>query len=705
MRLLITILLLIAFSMVTKAQDYFNYAAGKPVITSWDSKSAMRITDGYITTVGGVRLIQDEQFIEIDLTAEFLIGGAHLFLDTRNIMPLDNFVFQYRKDEQWIDIPGAAFTNNYKTRIRIVFDSQLSTSAIRMTFNSSGKFGIAELQIWGEKVPGIPYGVDIEDAKPFEAEKHWICVNQVAYNLDAPKFFTVPTAKSNLIFEIIEEESGKVVFKGRLINKKGDFSDFNPKEPLRSEYSIRLSGDGLPDAESFPFRIGNHAIQEMAYQSAVDFMNDSRSMVGTHSSAYGGSPWRDGTYYTYEVPSMVMLYLSNPEIFEKMEVTMDWEKEKDLVFADNFQPTKEPNDRYALETVRRYYTEIPRPKSNAPDLLQCIQYGIGWFLLQPVTADPSGDPEGWKMHGQTIEQFAYFLYAYPKFEQYIEKSLYNRVLDSTLIWWDKAGLFDLITKVGGGKGRHCPGHSILPNLLMYEVAKRERLSVTSKFLMAAQNMTRWIIDEADWNDPRFMKGQRMSEQKLVTGLSLFQLNYPNEVPGGLKQKLEEWAEVVVTHSHNMWDFRRFDMDENWTLPGFNEAGNIIGFPACALGVAMTLQEGKLKERLVALGYSHFDNMYGRNPLNAHCANHADLGLMGVDSGWPYRFRYDVCARLETVRGSLSSLPGTEMYPFNPNGKPRHPEGWTPYNACWNVSLTFLNFYENFSDFKVFKNLD
>jgi len=55
-----------------------------------------------------------------------------------------------------------------------------------------------------------------------------------------------------------------------------------------------------------------------------------------------------------------------------------------------------------------------------------------------------------------------------------------------------------------------------------------------------------------------------------------------------------------------------------------------------------------------------------------------------------------------ISGSLSSLPGSEMYPFNPNGKPRHGEGWTAYNANWNVSLAYLNFYEGVSSVSVLK---
>ncbi len=57
-----------------------------------------------------------------------------------------------------------------------------------------------------------------------------------------------------------------------------------------------------------------------------------------------------------------------------------------------------------------------------------------------------------------------------------------------------------------------------------------------------------------------------------------------------------------------------------------------------------------------------------------------------------------------TRGSLSSSPGTEMYPFNPAGRHRHPEGWTAYNAAWNVSLAYLNFFENGENTTILKTL-
>ena len=186
-------------------------------------------------------------------------------------------------------------------------------SAIRLRTDNETTFGIVEWQLWGRDVPPMPHDLEIKEPEEFQAEEHWVCVNQVAYNLGQPKGFTVPTAKSNLPFTIREKSSGEVVYKGHLQDGKGDFTDFNPNSP-EEEYIIHLEGEGLPAGASFPFRIGKHAIQEMAYRPSVEFFNDARSMVGSHPSAYGGTAWRDGCYYTYEVPSMVLLYLSNPTL-------------------------------------------------------------------------------------------------------------------------------------------------------------------------------------------------------------------------------------------------------------------------------------------------------------------------------------------------------------------------------------------------------
>ncbi|WP_298239002.1 cellulase N-terminal Ig-like domain-containing protein [uncultured Algibacter sp.] len=702
---IITFFLISIISVISQnAQTYVNYAEGKSIKTTTKKKNLQKLNDGNLST-GSVRINPKRKVytVSMDLTAEFKIGGVHLYMDAKGILPIRDFALQYTLGKEWVDIPEAVIIDNFSSRKAIVFNQPISMSAIRIVTSNPVTFGLVEWQVWGENVPAIPYQVEEKVPEPFVAKKHWICVNQVGYNLGASKGFTVPTAKTDLPFSIIEKSSEKEVYKGKLKDRKGYFSDFNPKDSKGKEYVIQLEGDGLGKATSYPFEIGEHLLQKMAYQPSVDFFNDARSIMGTHPSAYGGTAWRDGTYYTHEVPSMVMLYLSNPKVFDKMPVTMSWEKEKTKITSKDFKHIKDYKDDDPMFEAKGYYTDLPRLKcNNTPDLIQSIRFGVGWNLMNPYSADPSGDPLGKQLHPQTIEQFAYFLYGYPAYKKYIGKEFYNQVLDSTVKWWGKSGLFKVITKIGNPKGRHAPGHSIMPNLLMYEVAKRENLANAETYLKAAQDQTQWMLDNVDWNNPKFTKGQRMSEHKTIQGLAHFQYYYPELAPKGLQQKLVDWAEKAVSLSHNMWDFRKFD-EENYTLPGYNEAGNIIAFPACGLSVALTLEDGELKDRLVELAYAHYDNFMGRNPQNASSINHPDLGFEGVDVAWPFPDkRKDICARLEITRGSLSSLPGSEMYPFNPKGSPRHGEGWTAYNAGWNLTIAYLNLFEGVKSSKLLK---
>ncbi len=67
------------------------------------------------------------------------------------------------------------------------------------------------------------------------------------------------------------------------------------------------------------------------------------------------------------------------------------------------------------------------------------------------------------------------------------------------------------------------------------------------------------------------------------------------------------------------------------------------------------------------------------------------GFTGIERGWPKSYKDDICARLELCRGSISSCPGSEMFPFNPEGAYRHPEGWVNYGAAWCLSLAYFQF--------------
>ncbi|MBV7532526.1 hypothetical protein [Chitinophaga sp. sic0106] len=542
---------------------------------------------------------------------------------------------------------------------------------------------------------GLAAGGPVAAQTSFTPDAHWVCVNQTGYNTNAPKRFTVPTALQGTVsFYITAEGDNTPLFKGTASNGLGDFTAFTPTD-TRKRYVIHAQGGSLPEGVSYPFSVAPYQLERAGFLPSVWFMNDSRSMTGTHHSAYGGCPWRDGTYYSYEIPSLIWMYLSNPKVYTELPATISYDSLKAMVLSADYKPTKERNDESALAATKKYFTTIEKPLGKrVPDVIMDLHWGLGYYMVNPETQDPSGDPLPKQLHPQTLAQFAYFLYACPELQQWFSQKYYRQVLDFTLNNWQKIGLLDIQREVGTTKGRHAPGFSVLPNLLMYEVARREQLPDAAKFMQAAYNQTAWIIDSLSLQVPLNTKGQRMSEYNLMTGLATFQLQYPDKAPAGLQQKITEWADVAISRSENAWDFRRYDLDSNWTVPEMNEVGNVAGFPASALLAAAVIKDAGKKARLEQLAFSHFDNLYGRNPLNVHAAHHPEMGFTGISKGYPRGYHENVTARLELCRGTISCVPGTEMYPFNPTGKDRHLEGWVNHNTAWNVSLAVLNWYDN-----------
>jgi hypothetical protein len=432
--------------------------------------------------------------------------------------------------------------------------------------------------------------------------------------------------------------------------------------------------------------------------------------VGTHPSAYGGCPWRDGTYYSFEVPSLVCLFLNEPEAILRMPREINYAKEQAKVLATNFAtkvfvPTT--GDSGFAAALQRYYRDLAPPlRSDTPDALQCVHFGLGVTLERPVTADATDRTLPPQINSQTVEWCAYFLYAWPVLRDWFADSFYQRIHEFAFAHWGLGmpknpgplaidPLWDPATYDTNDapyKGRHAPGHSILPNLLMWRVALREGRSDAPKYLAAAKAQTQWVIEHLDWQDPRVTKGQRMSEHKTMTGLAWFQTHFPEEAPAGLAEKIQSWADTMIARSDNMWDFRRWDLATNWSMPAlranWNEPGNLAGFPACALAAASAIHDPAKKQRLREISWAAMDCLFGRNPLGAASPARPGMGFPDVKRGWPLSYA-GPAAYLETARGVLNSSPGTELFPFNPRGALRYQEGWTDFNAAWNVGLAYL----------------
>jgi hypothetical protein len=535
------------------------------------------------------------------------------------------------------------------------------------------------------------YGYVLTDT--VDINKPIISVNQSGYNTGWPKRFTAPLTAEGTAFEIIEKSSGTIAFRGKVKNNIGDFSAFDPIQTNR-QYQVRIVTQKGGQLMSFPFGINKFWLETNLIQPALDFMIDDRSITGTHPSAYGGAPWRDGAFYSLEVPSLVLQYLADPNWYQSAQIQMNYAADKKRVLDPGFKYIMAPEGQTALETVRRYYTELDEPVGDrVPDIIQLIHWGIGYYIVNPVTNDPSGGEEGRRLHPQTLEQFAYFLYGFPNFKKYFTKKFYNQAKTLVEQEWDNTGLYGEFTTVGSGKGRQAPGHSIMPNLMMYEVALRDGDKNADRFFQAAYDQTKWVINDLDVNDPKTTKGQRMTEHVLMPALVYFYSHYLDKAPPKLKAKIDEWVDVAISRSNNMWDFRRYDLGKNWAIPEFSETGNICALPAIAFAAASVTDDKGKKRKLEIIATGAIDDLFGRNPQNACSAYHKDMGFTNLEQGWPKPYKIDVCARLELVRGTFSSISPSSMYPYNPGGEFGHLEGWVAFNSAWNTSMAYMKWYD------------
>ena len=650
-------------------------------------------------------------WLELDIGEPRSLRCAHVYTGWEDQAGLASFAFEAWQDGKWQTIPGSKVTGNTAQAVTVTFEKAVTAQRVRFVSTEPGPLRVREIALFAEPAPlGMGVKIATGEAAAVPSDQHVIALNQVGFNTDQPKRFTAPLSADGSKFEVRPVGSDAALFSGQVLKGVGDFSAFKPADSAK-EYILVVTGDALKPGQSDPFAIRANLYQEQFWQTAVDFMIDSRSVVGSHPSAYGGCPWRDGTYYDFIVPSLVEFYLADPARVQAMPRQIDWEAEKARLLSPDFKfDANNPHPEGVMDAARKCYSELESPRPDAPDVVKLIQWGLGYYLFHPATKDPSGDPAGKKIHSQTVEQFAFVLWAWPKFDQWLSQSFYQRCRDFTFEQWKKAGLLEIdpqwdaqsyltpeqileANPTGGTlhpyKGRHAPGHSIQPNLLLYEVAKREKRADADDYLKAAQTQAEWVIVHVDWNDPRTTKGQRMSEFKTMTGLVWFLQNHPSQAPAGLKSKITDWARVAIQRSENFWDFRRYDLDQHWTIPKLNETGNLVSFTAAALAASWVVDDAGMKRRLQEIAVAQMDDVFGRNPKLAAAPEHPEKGFPLIERGWPKKFQDNTCARLETTRGALSSSPGTEMYPFNPGGKYRHLEGWVNYNAAWNVALAYV----------------
>jgi hypothetical protein len=505
-----------------------------------------------------------------------------------------------------------------------------------------------------------------------------VIANQTGYNLGQPMRFTAPLAEDGAAFEIVDADE-QVLFEGTIQGGLGDFSAFAPTST--GPFTARVHGTA-GDGESWPFGVGADWIERVSYENAVDFMTEVRCFYGelagkplngTHSYCGKGLGWRDSHQMTYEIPSLIDFYFANPSAVGAITYP-------DAVYSGLQYPIAE----------------------GAPEVVRLIAWGAEVYL------------KGQYNHTLIKEQLAAFLWAYPELSQWLSPDLYEAVRDYLFPIWDNpeknryawadftehtADLTQVYTQIGTGKGEFPVGHSIVPNLQLWQVAVREGRTDADVYLDAAVAQAQWIVDNIDPADPTVTKGQRQAEYHLMTGLATALEMAPEGSVHGVREFASAWADTAIERSDNMWDFRRYD-DERWTIPPFesfsgvlddpNETGNLLGFPAAALATAQILGDDSRNARLMEIAVAQVDDVFGRNPTGRAATFRATRteGFEGLDLGWFSEYQGGV-GRLQGVHGVFDGSPKNDHYPFNPGiGNIGHTEGWVTFNTAWLRALAW-----------------
>lgn len=610
-------------------------------------------------------------YLDIVLDGVHELSGIHLHTGFGNKDALRHFRIQFRANGEWKDIPSAVFANNSATALAIAFDATVvvKTDQLRIAADPSNAdiMRIKEVIIFPSGKGDFPkiQGGNVAQDLP---QVPLIYLNQSGFNTGRPKRFTVPTVADGESFQVKNLANNRVVFEGKVSGGGGDFSSLNPEG--EDEYVVECDGH-----RSVPFRIGQNWLERVTYQNAVNFMIDSRHLVGNYRKPCRGSfGWRDDHHFGWELHTLVPQYLSNPSAYDRMPRQVKYEKSSDGKSWGKLEP-------YA---------------DDAPDIVKLIHWGADVIVTQGLK------------HELIKSQLAYFLHAWPVLSTWLPEQNYRVVQEYVFAVWKESGkdqnypydeskdhnLLALKTHIGSTKGAFPPGFSVQPNILMYEVALREKRADAPAYLDAAVKQVSWMIAHADWNDPLVTKGQRMSEFVTMTGMAHLLESYPDQAPRELRKKINDWGKVIIRRSANMWDFRKLDDKNQWTPMGekpqmWNEPGNVLGLPASIFSALPFIDSDSERKRLEQIAFACFDNMFGRNPAGLHFCFDAPREIEGVEKGWYSQYKGGI-GQLANARFVIDGSCKNGHYPYNPQvGNIGWTEGWIQFNTPFNLSLCYL----------------
>lgn len=510
-------------------------------------------------------------------------------------------------------------------------------------------------------------------------------VNQAGYNIGEAKQFVLWNAKDNTPFDIIDA-SEKVFFSGFIKNFMGDFSAFNPV-PATTEYRVKVANS--PPSVFFrvlPFHLENIS-SKLAYDFFVDARGSTDPVHSNEAKVYSGGPTRDCGAFGLETTFETLFYASNPALFDNWKTEMGEGKTPDLIAL-------------ILWHAEFAYHHVAY---NGPVATRHGHLGY------------EGTPKMNYDYWNTLDHLAAVCAAYHSFlKPYLSEEKYQKYRKVCLEHWTEYDRHKVVrywtfsTKwVDTGYQEfnemgNTFGQSVFSNLFMYLTELHEKDGKPEQFLAWAQESTKDIIKNWDFNNVRHTWWIRNAEHITPQALAFFLLTAPEKAPIGTKEKLTAWANHIQAKSQNPWHYRVHN-DTEWAHPKTKELGG-----APALGGSLFAASYLLKkEDLRKLAWSQVNFVFGLNPLGAHLSNKSAERLAingywaGVENGWPASHPNGY-GMLGKVRGTLDGSPLDKDFPrlnttaiiekdttTDKIGKDAYAtEGWGISNRGWMTTLTF-----------------
>lgn len=519
-----------------------------------------------------------------------------------------------------------------------------------------------------------------------EEYKYKPFVNQAGYNVGESKRFVCYGVADNVPFSIINQRTQQVEFSGKMMYNEGWFTTFNPLSST-DEYVVEVQGRG----KSVPFWIASHLMEKLSSKLAYDFFADVRGFENLDqydmSKVYGGGPSRDGGAYGLETVFEILQYASNPALYD------------------------------------HWKTELG--DKNVPDLIDLILWHAEFAYKYVSYNGPTGYRHGsLGYQGQprmnfdywnTLDQLAAVCGAYQMFlKPYLSEEKYQQYRKVCLENWEKYDRhkvvrywtysrkwvdegFQEFNEMGNAFGQ-----SVFSNLFMYISEKNQKGGHPEKFLQYAQESTKDIIQNWNFNNPRHMWWIRNAEHITPQALAWFLMIAPEYAPVGTKDKLAAWAVHMKQQTNNFWKYRKHSETE-WAHPKTKELGSAPALGGSMFAVGHLLKDQELRD----LGWAQVDFVFGVNPVGTHLSNKSEERVKiggfweGVEDGWP-QAHPDGYGRLGLVRGTLDGTPLDNQFPIAKTvekivgqnngqvfGKNAYAtEGWCVSNRGWEATVSF-----------------